>query len=163
VLCSPSPSFLQDVRQDNVQRGHPSLKHKRPRILSLSPADDAQCQESSEYDDDDLEIEINTSISHRTAKKKKRKSNASTPKPTTLGFFPPLWVRLLDCAKANFRRHLALVSPFPQHEVAIDGACVEALTAAMVQWQELECQVEKGAFSQTVYKCPTDNSIEVSS
>ncbi|KAG1761030.1 hypothetical protein EV702DRAFT_1207509 [Suillus placidus] len=62
---------------------------------------------------------------------------------TTLGFFPHLWGKLLDYAKANFRLYLTISDPFPAKEDALSGVCGEAIMKAIVHWQDQKCQVEK--------------------
>ncbi|KAG2336999.1 hypothetical protein BDR05DRAFT_1005372 [Suillus weaverae] len=89
---SPSPSYLTGVRGQQSNQ-HP--KPKRPRKTT--------CHQ--------LMMSCAT---------KKNKNMKGTANPTTLRFFPPLWIRLLDFAKANFRQHLAIIAPFPQRELAID-------------------------------------------
>ncbi|KAG2748757.1 hypothetical protein P692DRAFT_20734391, partial [Suillus brevipes Sb2] len=63
-----------------------------------------------------------------------------------LGFFPHLWGKLLDYAKANFRLYLAISDPFPDKEDALSGVCGEAITEAIVHWQDQKRQVEKGYY-----------------
>jgi hypothetical protein len=137
----PSPSYLHDVHRGNTRQNYLHVKLKRTCTNNLA-------EEGFICDDDDLEI--NTSC---TAKRKKSANGiAATIKPTTVKFFPPLWGRLLDRAKAHFRQHLTLEVPFPQREVAVDGTCPEMLSAAtVVYWQEQERSVETGIFSHTVY------------
>ncbi|KAG2090008.1 uncharacterized protein F5147DRAFT_658271 [Suillus discolor] len=134
---SPSPSYLIDVRE---QQSNPRPKPKRPRKNDPSPANDgSDCDDNNEFERDS---------GVQSCATKKNKNAKGTANPTTLGFFPPLWIKLLDFAKANFRQHLAIVAPFPQRESAIDegGVCGEMIAEAIIYWQEQKCQLEKGYY-----------------
>ncbi|KAG0695194.1 hypothetical protein DFH29DRAFT_1005677 [Suillus ampliporus] len=89
----------------------------------------------------DSEDDIDTGRKCRIAKKKGDVAN-----PTTLSFFPHLWGKLLDYAKANFRLYLAISDPFPDKEDALSSVCSEAITEAIVHWQDQKRQVEKGFY-----------------
>ncbi|KAG1765869.1 hypothetical protein EV702DRAFT_1204396 [Suillus placidus] len=87
------------------------------------------------------EDNIDTGRKHRNAKKTGDVANT-----TTLGFFPHLWGKLVNYAKANFRLHLTISDPFPTKEDALSGVCGEAITEAIVHWQDQKRQVEKGYY-----------------
>ncbi|KAG1852756.1 hypothetical protein DFJ58DRAFT_728407 [Suillus subalutaceus] len=135
---SPPPSYLIGV---SGQRSNLHPKSKHPCKNNPSPADDG-----SDRDDYNVEFECDSGV--QSCSTKKNKNAKGTANPTTLGFFPPLWVRLLDFAKANFRQHLANVAPFPQRESAIDdgGVCGKIIAEAIVDWQEQKHQLKKGYY-----------------
>ncbi|KAG2112210.1 uncharacterized protein F5147DRAFT_771274 [Suillus discolor] len=120
---SPSPSYLIGV---HGQHNNPHPKSKCPRTNKPSPANHLQ---GLDCDDDKVKFDCDSGVHSHTTKK--NKNGKGTANPTTLGFFPPLWVKLLDFAKANFRQHLTIVAPFPQ---------------PIVYWQEQKHQLEKGYY-----------------
>jgi hypothetical protein len=117
-----------------------SQQKKYKRARTGNPPDDQH---------EDSEDDVDTGRKRRNAKKKGDVAN-----PTTLGFFPHLWGKLLDYAKANFRLYLAISDPFPDKEDALSGVCGEAITEAIVHWQDQKRQVEKGnvAHSTVCYR-----------
>jgi hypothetical protein len=131
---SPSPTYL-----NSIQNQHPKSKCTH---TGNSP-DDIDDQYK------DLEDNINTGRKHHNAKKKGDVAN-----PTTLGFFPHLWGKLLNYAKANFRLYLAISVPFPTKEDALSSVCSELITEEIVHWQDQNCQVEKGNASHSTVCYP---------
>ncbi|KIK34164.1 hypothetical protein CY34DRAFT_29576, partial [Suillus luteus UH-Slu-Lm8-n1] len=69
---------------------------------------------------------------------------------TNVGFYLPLWQKLLDHAKANFRLHLAISVPFPDKEESIGNTrvCGEVIAETIVQWQEQKHKLEKGYYPE---------------
>ncbi|KAG1847078.1 hypothetical protein F4604DRAFT_1688197 [Suillus subluteus] len=89
------------------------------------------------------EVDINSGRCHHT---KKAKCTTTNRDATNVGFYPPLWQKLLDCAKAKFRLHIATSVPFPDKEESIGGTrvCGEVI----IQWQEQKCKLEKGYYPE---------------
>ncbi|KAG1857126.1 hypothetical protein F4604DRAFT_1931667 [Suillus subluteus] len=110
-------------------------KSKHTRTGNSPLADDIDDQYK------DLESDIDIGRKCRNAKKKGDVAN-----PTTLSFFPHLWGKLLNYAKANFRLYLAISVPFPTKEDALSSVCSESITEAIVHWQDQKRQVEKGYY-----------------
>ncbi|KAI6022258.1 hypothetical protein BKA83DRAFT_94048, partial [Pisolithus microcarpus] len=63
-------------------------------------------------------------------------------------FFPPLWNKLFDLAKARMRLYVALEEPVPRHEVAIQGQCSEVLFEVLAHYEEKNLEVEAGYYPQ---------------
>ncbi|KAG2103741.1 uncharacterized protein F5147DRAFT_654648 [Suillus discolor] len=122
-------NWNRNVDKDRCQQG--TTKSARSNALTISK------RAHTDSEDDD----INTGRKRRNAKKKGDAAN-----PTTLSFFPHLWGNFLNYAKANFRLYLAISVPFPTKEDAISGVCCEAITEAIVYWQDQKRQVEKGYY-----------------
>ncbi|KAG2752787.1 hypothetical protein P692DRAFT_20845981 [Suillus brevipes Sb2] len=125
-----------------VRNHHPKTKCTHTRN-SLS-SDDSDQQDNLE---DLNEVDIDSGRHHRT---KKAKGAATNHDATNVGFYPPLWQKLLDRAKANFRLHIATSVPFPDKEESIGGTrvCGEVITEAIVQWQEQKRKLEKGYYPE---------------
>ncbi|KAG2109265.1 uncharacterized protein F5147DRAFT_773076 [Suillus discolor] len=135
--CSPSPSYLNSIRNRRP-------KTKRARTSNSLSSDDSDDQQD---DLEDLDEVKNTGKRRRT---KKVKGTATNRDATNVGFYPPLWQKLLDHAKANFRLHLAISVPFPDKEESIGntGVCGEMIAEAIVQWQEQKRKLEKGFYPE---------------
>ncbi|KAG1765165.1 hypothetical protein EV702DRAFT_1051114 [Suillus placidus] len=115
---------IPDTDYDLLQLHH--AKNHRPHSLSPTYLNNIQSQHlkskractghSPDDQHEDSEDDIDTGRKHHNAKKKGDVAN-----PTTLGFFPHLWGKLLDYAKANFRLYLAISDPFPNKEEALSS------------------------------------------
>ncbi|KAF8132957.1 hypothetical protein EV363DRAFT_1449155 [Boletus edulis] len=78
--------------------------------------------------------------------------------PTTLAFFPPLWTKLLDFAKAHMRLYTTVENPFPSLANAIDGACQECLFETLAYYEdnnlELEAEMARLLYNDiSTYQC----------
>jgi hypothetical protein len=116
-------------------------------------SDDSDQQDNLE---DLNEVDIDSGRRHCTKKAKGAATNRDT---TIIGFYPPLWQKLLDHVKANFRLHITTSVPFPDKEESIGGTgvCGEVIVEAIVQWQEQKRKLEKGIFfSRITMLQPTD-------
>ncbi|KAI6019409.1 hypothetical protein PISMIDRAFT_13303 [Pisolithus microcarpus 441] len=70
------------------------------------------------------------------------------PKPTMLAFYPPLWMKLLDKAKARIWLHVATKEPFLRLETAVNGQCSEIMIELVVKYQEDGSELEAGFYPQ---------------
>ncbi|KAI6034751.1 hypothetical protein BKA83DRAFT_4121797 [Pisolithus microcarpus] len=77
-----------------------------------------------------------------------RARNTVIVKPTTLAFYPPLWTKLLDEAKARIRLYVATEEPFLRLETAVDGQCSEEIIELVVKYQEDQSELEAGFYPQ---------------
>ncbi|KAG2748093.1 hypothetical protein P692DRAFT_20735402 [Suillus brevipes Sb2] len=102
--------------------------------------------------DSDSEVQ-HTSVGRRT----KAASGAVVAKQKTLGFFPDLWVKLLNDTKACFRLHLAIADPFSAREEALSdtGICLELVTESIVAWEAQNRRLEAGFYPQYEYDMAT--------
>ncbi|KAG2335422.1 hypothetical protein BDR05DRAFT_954086, partial [Suillus weaverae] len=95
----------------NIWNCHPKSKYARTsNSLSSDDSDDQQ---------DDLEDLNEIENTGKRCHTKKVKGTATNRDTTNVGFYPPLWQKLLDCAKAHFRLHLTISVPFPDKEESI--------------------------------------------
>ncbi|KAI6020270.1 hypothetical protein BKA83DRAFT_93473 [Pisolithus microcarpus] len=74
--------------------------------------------------------------------------NTVIVKPTTLAFYPPLWTKLLDKAKARIQLYVATKEPFLRLETAVDGQCSEEIIELVVKYQEDQSELEAGFYPQ---------------
>ncbi|KAI6023678.1 hypothetical protein BKA83DRAFT_4492383 [Pisolithus microcarpus] len=77
-----------------------------------------------------------------------RAQNTVIVKPTTLAFYPPLWTKLLDEAKARIQLYVATEEPFLRLETAVDGQCSEEIIELVVKYQEDQSELEAGFYPQ---------------
>ncbi|KAG1794237.1 uncharacterized protein HD556DRAFT_1308286 [Suillus plorans] len=133
--CSPSPTYLNSVRNRH-------LKTKCAHTRNTLSSDDSDQSEQDDLEDLANEVEIDTGRRRRTKKAKGATTNRDA---TNVGFYPSLWQKLLDRAKANFRLHIAISVPFPDKEESIGstGVCGEVIAEAIVHWQEQKRKLEK--------------------
>ncbi|KAG2114542.1 hypothetical protein DEU56DRAFT_919564 [Suillus clintonianus] len=136
---SPSPTYLSSARNH-----HPKTKRARTRNSQSSDDCDSDQQDNLE---DLNEVDIDSGRRHRT---KNAKGAATNRDATNVGFYPSLWQKLLDRAKANFRLYIATSVPFPDKEESIGGTgvCGEVIAEAIIQWQEQKRKLEKGYYPE---------------
>jgi hypothetical protein len=97
--------------------------------------------------DTDSEVQ-HTKVGRLTKAAKNAQGGAVVAKRKTLGFFPDLWVKLLNYTKACFRLHLAIADPFPAREEALSdtGICLELVTESIVAWEAQNRRLEAGIY-----------------
>ena len=85
--------------------------------------------------------------SRRGGRYSKNVKGAVAVRPTLIGFYPPLWVKLLDLAKAHMRLYIAVENAFPRLEDADVGQCREVLVEVLVHFEAQGWEVEAGKLS----------------
>jgi hypothetical protein len=131
---SPSPSYLDDVHSGS----HPSKK--RHCTSSATSSREGLTEEVSDIESNHSAV---TQGSRATRHSTDRRG-AIALKPTTLSFFGPLWVKLLDEAKAKMQLYVAMEDPFPRLQVTIEGQCNEILMELVVSHQQDGNELEVG-------------------
>ncbi|KIM63475.1 hypothetical protein SCLCIDRAFT_44221, partial [Scleroderma citrinum Foug A] len=63
-----------------------------------------------------------------------------------LAFYPPLWRKLLDLAKAQMRLHIAVKNVFPWLEQAVNGIYREVLIEVIAHFEDKGWEVEAGYY-----------------
>ncbi|KAI6156261.1 hypothetical protein EDD17DRAFT_1764407 [Pisolithus thermaeus] len=125
--CSPSPSYLSTISLPKLKKQCTSTEDK----LSL--------------EEDNGEVMPGTPklTGQGCCTKYSKNPKGSQPvKSLTAGFFPPLWNKLFDLAKAQMQFYVALEEPVPQHEVAIQGQCSEILFEVLAHYKEKNLKVK---------------------
>lgn len=62
-----------------------------------------------------------------------------------IGYYPPLWTKLLETAKAEMRRSLFRHHPFlANKKSAVDGECYEVLLSIITRYEKEQMFVERG-------------------
>ncbi|KAG1892935.1 uncharacterized protein F5891DRAFT_1197040 [Suillus fuscotomentosus] len=127
-IWSPSLTYLHSVHHSGFMVKQPNTK--RAHTSTLWSNNDHQAGVDSDGDMKvDSEVQ-HTSVGRHTKAAKNVQGSTVVAKQKTLGFFPDLWVKLLNYTKACFRLHLATADPFPAHEEALSdtGICLELVT-----------------------------------
>ncbi|KAG2753551.1 hypothetical protein P692DRAFT_20722256 [Suillus brevipes Sb2] len=145
---SPSPTYLHSVRHSGFTVNQPNTK--RARTSNLRSNNNRQAAGDSDGDmkvDTDSEVQ-HTKVGRLTKAAKNAQGGAVVAKRKTLGFFPDLWVKLLNYTKACFRLHLAIADPFPAREEALSdtGICLELVTESIVAWEAQNRHLEAGIY-----------------
>ncbi|KAI5999535.1 hypothetical protein EDD15DRAFT_2193599 [Pisolithus albus] len=74
-----------------------------------------------------------------------RNAKGTVPiKPMLIAFYPPLWAKLLDLAKARMRLYVAVENAFPRLEDAVGGQCREVLMEVIAHFEAQGWEVEAG-------------------
>ncbi|KAG2096055.1 uncharacterized protein F5147DRAFT_656670 [Suillus discolor] len=113
-IWSPSPMYLHSVRHSGFTVKQPNTK--RACTSNLRSNNDRQAAVDS---DGDMKVDSDSEVCGCTKAAKNAQGSAVVPKRKTLGFFPDLWVKLLNYTKACFRLHLAIADPFPARKEAL--------------------------------------------
>ncbi|KAI6017384.1 hypothetical protein BKA83DRAFT_4497262 [Pisolithus microcarpus] len=76
-----------------------------------------------------------------------RNAKGTVPiKPTLIAFYPPLWAKLLNLAKARMRLYVAVENAFPRLEDAVGGQCREVLMEVIAHFEAQGWEVEAGYY-----------------
>ncbi|KIK13879.1 hypothetical protein PISMIDRAFT_118031, partial [Pisolithus microcarpus 441] len=129
---SPSPTYLRDVCDSHASQDHHPSKKIHPD--TTSPDQQSAAEEMMDVDN----------AGAKSVKCEHLGCSRSTviPKPTMLVFYPPLWMKLLDKAKARIWLHVATEEPFLRLETAVDGQCSEIIIELVVKYQEDSSELE---------------------
>ncbi|KAF8425365.1 hypothetical protein L210DRAFT_3653223 [Boletus edulis BED1] len=126
----PSPTYLDSVRSNGT--GKYKKARRDPSVERSAPVDPQSLPQTNETTDEPAQDQPEG----RKGKWSVNPKGTKPVKPTTLAFFPLLWVRLLDLAKARMRLYILVDDAFPPLATAIDGPCQECLLEAMAFNQE---------------------------
>ncbi|KAI6018587.1 hypothetical protein PISMIDRAFT_71842, partial [Pisolithus microcarpus 441] len=63
-----------------------------------------------------------------------------------IAFYPPLWAKLLNLAKARMRLYVAVENAFPQLEDVVGGQCREVLMEVIAHFEAQGWEVEAGYY-----------------
>ncbi|KAF8119895.1 hypothetical protein EV363DRAFT_1194276 [Boletus edulis] len=126
----PSPTYLDSVRSNGT--GKYKKARRDPSNERSAPVDPQSLPQTNETTDEPAQDQPEG----RKGKWSVNPKGTKPVKPTTLAFFPPLWVRLLDLAKARMQLYILVDDAFPPLATAIDGPCQECLLEAMAFNQE---------------------------
>jgi hypothetical protein len=106
--------------------------HEHPDI------EDNNLDESGNEDNAD-EAEDDESSTQR-ARRYSRTPRDSEPKSTTMKYYPPCWQAVLEIAKNNMRKHVALVNAFPRRDRDLKEATL-ILNNTIAEYQRIEGNV----------------------
>ncbi|KAG1734245.1 uncharacterized protein EDB91DRAFT_1084148 [Suillus paluster] len=142
---SASPMHLHSVRYSGFTVNQP--KTKRACTSNLQSNNNHQVA----GDSGDMKVDTDSEAAQSI------QDGAIVAKRKTLGFFPDLWVKLLNYTKACFRLHLAIAGPFPTHKEALSdtGICLELITESIVAWEVQNHCLEADFYPQYEYDMAT--------
>ncbi|KAF8808096.1 hypothetical protein BYT27DRAFT_7211689 [Phlegmacium glaucopus] len=124
-----------DVLEDHRMRNHP-IHPPHPEALANAAARQSY---GHQLKDDDLKADENEdddSSTHQARRYSKTPRDAE-PKPTTMKYYPPGWQTMLEMAKNNMRRHVALVNAFPRRDRDLKEATL-ILNNTVTEYQRIE-------------------------
>ncbi|KAI5999668.1 hypothetical protein EDD15DRAFT_2193699 [Pisolithus albus] len=136
---SPSPTYLNDVHRGHTSQDRRPSKKTRPDAMSSGQ----QLAAEELMDADNAKANSGKGSACLGCAR-----NTVVVKPTTLAFYPPLWTKLLDEAKARIRLYVATEEPFLRLETAVDGQCSEEIIELVVKYQEDRSELEAGFYPQ---------------
>ncbi|KAF8122123.1 hypothetical protein EV363DRAFT_1405241 [Boletus edulis] len=148
----PSPTYLDSVHSNGT--GKYKKARRDPSNERSAPVDPQSLPQTNETTDESAQDQPEG----RKGKWSVNPKGTKPVKPTTLTFFPLLWVRLLDLAKARMRLYILVDDAFPPLATAIDGPCQECLLEAMAFNQESgndELKDDLLEFPSTCLKAPS--------
>ncbi|KAI6013899.1 hypothetical protein EDC04DRAFT_2609133 [Pisolithus marmoratus] len=125
--CLPSPSYLSTISLSKPKKQHTSAEDE----LSFKEDNGGVMPGTPKL----------TGQGHHAQYLKNAKGSQPV-KSSTAGFFPPLWNKLFDLAKAWVGLYVALEEPIPQHEGATQGQCSEVLFEVLAHYEEKNLEVE---------------------
>lgn len=97
-----------------------------------------------EFDNVD-EAEDDESYAQRARRYSKTARDAE-PRSTTMRYYPPCWQAVLEIAKNNMRKHVALVNAFPRRDRDL-GEATLILNNTITEYQRIEGNtLDQGSF-----------------
>ena len=116
--------------------------------------DDHQDDKGEEADKEGKEEKEDAAIPN--GKKKgghysKNPKGSIAAKATLISFYPPIWHKLLDLAKACMWLHVAIENGFPILEVVVKHECQKALIEVVKHYDLNNWEVEQGTY--LIYHC----------
>lgn len=152
---SPSPERLRGSRN-----GKPLSKKRRNALsadeMDLDKAMEVENEGGGNHNDGDEERrddaeekgeggeDENADGKKKGGRYSKHSKGSIALKPTNMSFYPELWRKVLDLAKARMRLHVAVANAFPKIECAVDHECQEALNEVLALFEDNGWEVEAG-------------------
>ncbi|KAI9460021.1 hypothetical protein HD554DRAFT_2176797 [Boletus coccyginus] len=149
---SPSLQHLESAR--NGEEYQPSKRRRKTADINEDTEGGNGTKEEGEdgqHDEGGEEGEEGEDAANPNGKKKSGRysihpKGSVAAKDTTISFYPELWRKLLDLAKARMRLHVAVEDAFPKLEKARDRECKEVLTEVIAHFEANEWEVERGIY-----------------
>jgi hypothetical protein len=94
------------VLEDHRTRNH-AMRPPNLEILANDAAVEGQLENDEDEDDES---------STQRARRYSKTPRYAEPKATTMKYYPPGWQAMLEMAKNNMRKHVALVNSFPRRD-----------------------------------------------
>lgn len=139
-------NFLQndsiDVLEDHRTRNHAM---RPPNILANEhQLEDDDNLNKSDMGDDADEAEGDESSAQRARRHSKTPWNTK-PKSTTMKYYPQSWQAMLEIAKNNMRKYVALINAFPQRDRDLKEATL-ILKNTITEYQRSGNTLEPGFY-----------------
>ncbi|KAI6011393.1 hypothetical protein BKA83DRAFT_4502437 [Pisolithus microcarpus] len=157
--CSNSEKLLHraGVSYDLLEHHHTTNRRRRsPSPNFLAGTGDSQdfqsskrqCLEPPEQPEEDVIDPKSDSTKDQLRRGRySRNAKGTVPiKPTLIAFYPPLWVKLLNLAKAHMRLYVAVENAFPRLEDAVGGQCREVLMEVIAHFEAQGWEVKAGYY-----------------
>ena len=133
--------FTQDDAIDILEDHRTRNNAVHPPNLDI-PANDAAMEDQLEDDKDDEDEEPFIQRAHRYSKTPRD----AEPKATTMRYYPPGWRSMLEMAKNNMRKHIALVNAFPRRDRDLKEA-THILNNTITEYLQIEGNtLEEGCY-----------------
>ena len=135
----PSPTYLDSVRSNGTGK---YKKARRDSSKERSRTLDPQFRETNDTTQADRPAQNQPSC--KTGRWSINPKGKELPKATTLAFYPPLWQKVLNFAKAKMQLYVAVENAFPALAEAINGPCSESLLEALACHEDDNIELEAG-------------------
>ncbi|KAG6373012.1 hypothetical protein JVT61DRAFT_7065 [Boletus reticuloceps] len=133
----PSPTYLDGVRS-NGTGNYKKARKDTSNEGSTSVNPQALSGDSKDMTNDSSENQLKV----RKGRWSVNLKGSKPVSPTTLAFYPPLWQKLLDLAKARMRLYVTVENPFPTLANSLEGACQECLFEVLAYYEDNDLEVE---------------------
>ncbi|KAG1871541.1 hypothetical protein F4604DRAFT_1681630 [Suillus subluteus] len=152
----------QNRRKDHMCHSGFTVNQPNTKYARTSNLQSNNNRQAAGDSDGDMKVDTDSEVQHTkvgclTMAVKNAQGGVVVAKRKTLGFFPDLWVKLLNYTKACFRLHLAIADPFPAREEALSdtGICLEPVMESIVAWEAQNRCLEAGFYPQYEYDMAT--------
>ena len=131
---------ILDVLEDHRMRN----EAMRPPII---PEEKYQSQvEDVDSVDESVRDEVEDDESSARARRYSKTPRDADPKSTTMKYYPPCWQAVLEIAKNNMRKYVAVVNAFPRRDQDLKDAML-ILKNAITEYEKIEGNTLEHGFS----------------
>ena len=125
------------------------LEDHHTRNHAICPPNITANEHPNQFEDDDSNLGKSASVRGEPTQQAPRYSKTprdAEAKATTLKYYPPSWQAMLEIAKNNMKKHIALVNAFPRRDRDLKDAML-ILRNTITEYERIEGNIlEPGCF-----------------
>ena len=137
MLVITSSPIIENFQNDAID----VLDDHRKCNYAMHPPNIPADEDPIQYDDVENSVkehdETEDELSSQRARRYSKTPRDADPKSTTMKYYPPSWQAVLELAKNNMRKHIALVNAFPRRDRDLKEATL-ILKNTITEYERIE-------------------------